>query len=310
VCGVEKRRVEHPPVYCENVSPNSSSPRPTGPATPETFTLRDADDVEVFYYVWRAERPRAIIHVSHGAGDHARRYDELARHLVAAGYTVVADDHRGHGQTGLGHLGLSHLGPGSTRAATRSVQAVGERIRAENPGVPLVMIGHSWGSLMAQKIVGTTDIYAGFVLSGTSLAMPGVLNGGDLNKRWRGPDATGLEWLSRDPAARERFAADPLTFDIAVTPVWTLRQALAFLGRPAKKMSPTLPVLIQGGSDDSLGGTRGMTLLQKAYRRRAGLTDVTLMIYPGARHEIYNETNKLDIIRDLVGWLDARFPRA
>ena len=276
---------------------------------PETRTLVDADGVTIWYYAWAAEQPRGIVHIAHGAGEHAGRYGELAADLVGAGFTVIADDHRGHGATGEGHLGLGTLGDGTTRAAIRSVLHVGRAIATENPGVPLVLLGHSWGSLMAQKIVAQEHPYAAVVLSGTSLALPGVINAGDLNKRWRGPDSTGLEWLSRDPAVGTAFAEDPRAFDIAQQPVWTAVQAFAFLGRPPKRMPRDLPVLIQGGSDDSLGGTRGMTLLRDAYVKRSKLSDVTLRVYPGARHEIYKETNRDEIVADLLAWLDARVPR-
>ncbi|PSL38205.1 alpha-beta hydrolase superfamily lysophospholipase [Labedella gwakjiensis] len=275
---------------------------------PETRTLVDADGVTIWYYAWAAEQPRGIVHIAHGAGEHAGRYQQLADDLVGAGFTVVADDHRGHGATGENHLGLGRLGQGTTRGAIRSVLHVGQTIAEQNPGVPLVLLGHSWGSLMAQKIVAGEHPYDAVVLSGSSLAIPGVINAGDLNKRWRGAGSTGFEWLSRDPAVGTAFAEDPRAFDIAERPVWTAVQAFAFLGRPLKGMRD-IPVLIQGGSDDSLGGTRGMTLLRDAYVKRSKLSDVTMRIYEGARHEIYKETNRDEIVGDLLAWLDARVPR-
>lgn len=276
---------------------------------PETRTLVDADGVTIWYYVWAVENPRGIVHIAHGAGEHAGRYAALAADLNGAGFTVIADDHRGHGATGENHLGLGRLGDGTTRGAIRSVLHVGQAIAEAYPGVPIVLLGHSWGSLMAQKIVTHEHPYSALVLSGTSLAVPGVINAGDLNKRWRTPGNTGLEWLSRDPAVGAAFAEDPRAFDIAEQPVWTALQAFAFLGRPPRRMPRDLPVLIQGGSDDPLGGTRGMRLLRDAYVKRSRLSDVTLQVYEGARHEIYKETNRDEIVADLLAWLDARVPR-
>lgn len=270
----------------------------------------DRDGVRIYTYTWASEKPRAVIHLAHGVGEHARRYAALAEELVAAGYTVVADDHRGHGRTGLEAGGLANLGPGAVRGAIGSLRSVGEAISRDYPGVPLVLLGHSWGSLMAQKLINTTRIYDAVVLSGSSLAMPGVLNGGDLNKPWRGPQATGVEWLNRDPEAGAAFLADPLNFDIGEKPAWNALQALGLLGRPPKKMPRDIPMLIQGGSADSLGGQRGLTKLDAAYRNRAGLTDVTLHIYPEARHEIYNELNRDEIIADLIRWLNGHVPAA
>ncbi|RLP79405.1 alpha/beta hydrolase [Mycetocola lacteus] len=283
---------------------------PIDPTGARVGTLTDADGIVVYTYTWAAKNPRAIIHLAHGVGEHARRYAALAEELVAAGYTVVADDHRGHGRTGLEAGGLADLGPGAVRGAIRSLRSVGESIAREYPGIPLVLLGHSWGSLMAQKLVNTTTIYDAVVLSGSSLAVPGVLNSGDLNKPWRGPESTGLEWLNRDPEAGAAFRADPLNFDIAEKPAWNLFQAIGLLGRPPRRMPRDIPMLIQGGSADSLGGERGLTKLDAAYRNRAKLSDVTLHVYPDARHEIYNELNREEIIADLVRWLDAHVPVA
>ncbi|WP_226080397.1 alpha/beta fold hydrolase [Mycetocola spongiae] len=292
------------------MSDNKFSPEIDAATGARVGRIMDPDGVGIYTYTWEVPRPRAVIHIAHGVGEHARRYAPLARELNAAGYTVVADDHRGHGRSGLEAGGLADLGPGRVRGAINSLRSVGESIRADYPGLPLVLLGHSWGSLMAQKIVNTTTIYDAVVLSGSSLAVPGVLNAGDLNKRWRGPESTGLEWLGRDPAVGEAFSADPLNFDIAVTPAWSTFEALGLLGRPPRRMPRDIPMLIQGGEDDPLGGRRGLTKLDAAYRRRAGLSDVTLQIYPGARHEIYNETNRDEIIADLISWLDARMPAA
>ncbi|GAB3615826.1 alpha/beta hydrolase [Okibacterium endophyticum] len=276
----------------------------------EAHVLTDADGVCIYYYSWSAARPRGIVHIGHGAGEHALRWAPTARLLADGGYTVVADDHRGHGFTGALGRGYGDLGARTTRAAIDSMQLVAETVKDESPGLALVVLGHSWGSLMAQKIIARAPLYDAAVLSGSSLAAPGVINAGNLNKRWKSEQATGLEWLSRDPEVAELFAADPHCFDIAAKPVWTPLQAFGFLGRPPKRMPRDIPVLIQGGTDDSLGGVRGMSLLRKAYRQRSRLSDVTLMLYPGARHEIYNDLNKHEVVNDLLGWLDSRIDAA
>lgn len=271
--------------------------------------LVDSDRVPVTVYEWRTDEPRAVVHIVHGVGEHARRYAALAERLTAAGYAVYADDHRGHGATGEAHLGIGHLGPRAIRGAMASVQEVAEDLRLRHPSLPLVLLGHSWGSLMGQKLI-ARGVYDAAVLSGTSLAVPGYLNSGDLNKPWRGQGGTGLEWLSRDPAAAEAFAADPWCFDIAEKPAWNTVQALALVGRPPRSMPRDIPILIMGGSEDTLGGARGMSALARAYRERSHLTDVSLAVYEGARHEIFNETNRDEVIGDLIAWLDAHVPAA
>ena len=82
------------------------------------------------------------------------------------------------------------------------------------------------------------------------------------------------------------------------------------VGRPARRLPRGLPLLIQIGSDDTVGGPRSAELLADGYRRRSGLSDVVLIVYPDARHEIFNETNRDEVITDTLGWLDSRLGHA
>lgn len=274
----------------------------------------DEDGVAISYYVWRLEHPRAIVQIAHGVGEHARRYAYAAEALNAAGYTVYADDHRGHGQTGLDQWGgdasrLGRLGPGGLRAAVRDVHQFSEIIAAQHPDVPLVLIGHSWGSFMVQMVVNRHAAdYAAVVLSGSAFRMVGSLNSGDLNARHKHLGTTGAEWLSRNPAVAQAFVDDPLTTLTPLAKLFGPADTLRILGRPARGLPASLPLLIQVGGDDPVGGIRSNERLAGSYRNRSGLTDVTLQVYEGARHEIYNETNRDEVIADLVSWLDARFP--
>jgi alpha-beta hydrolase superfamily lysophospholipase len=78
------------------------------------------------------------------------------------------------------------------------------------------------------------------------------------------------------------------------------------LGLPSRKLKAELPILLQAGSDDAIGGEKGNKMLLNALKR-AGIQDLELIVYHGARHEVFNETNKEEVLADLVGWLDARF---
>jgi alpha-beta hydrolase superfamily lysophospholipase len=75
---------------------------------------------------------------------------------------------------------------------------------------------------------------------------------------------------------------------------------------PKRSIRPELPILLMAGSEDHLGAERGNRMLQKAFMR-AGVQDVELIIYHGARHEIFNEINYDEVLSDLVGWLDGEF---
>jgi alpha-beta hydrolase superfamily lysophospholipase len=301
-------------------------------------TFTDEYGVPIVYYAWPVDNPRAIVQLVHGVGEHALRYREVARALNAAGYSVYADDHRGHGQTGmLQHRGdttqLGRLGVGGLRAAVAAVHAFTgvirqaalqqaavhgaqpagspQSVQPAQPAVPLVLIGHSWGSFMAQMILNRYPRdYQAVVLTGTAYRWPGYLNSGDLNARHKHLGTTGAEWLSRDPAVAAAFVADPLTTSVPLAKLFGLRDAARILGRPARRLPAHLPVLIQVGGDDPVGGERSARKLVGAYRRRSGLRDVRLIVYPGARHEVFNETNRDEVLTDLVAWLDLRLPAA
>jgi alpha-beta hydrolase superfamily lysophospholipase len=138
--------------------------------------------------------------------------------------------------------------------------------------------------------------------------MVGSMNSGDLNKRHAHLGTTGAEWLSRDPAVAQAFIDDPLTTLVPLQKLFGLADAARLIGRPARSLARDLPLLIQVGGDDPLGGEASARRLERAYRERSGLTDVTTIVYPGARHEIYNETNREEVFADLTAWLAARIP--
>lgn len=284
--------------------------------TSQERTFTDAHGIRIFFDVHPAPGPvRAVIQLLHGVGEHAGRYGALIARLTAAGYTVYADDHRGHGRTGMEqHDGdasrLGRLGPGGLRAAKAACWQFTELIRAENPDVPLIIVGHSWGSFLTQMLVDEhPGAYDAVVLSGSALRWPGSLNAGDLNAPWKSTHATGVEWLSSDPAVGEAFLADPLTTTVPLAKLFGVVDAARLFGRPAKQLPPGLPVLLMVGRDDTVGGPRSVHRLADAYRTRSGLRDVTTLVYPDTRHEIFNEKRQLEVQDDLLAWLDERFPR-
>ncbi|MGO4533873.1 alpha/beta fold hydrolase [Leifsonia sp. 2MCAF36] len=281
-------------------------------------TFDDEDGVRIHFDVYAPQAtgttPAAAVQLAHGVGEHAGRYRELCERLAAAGFLVYADDHLGHGRTGMEQWKgdasrLGRLGPGGLRAAVRDVHAFSTLIRDENPDLPLVFVGHSWGSLIGQLLLNRhSDEYDAMVLSGTAYRMLGSMNGGDLNKRHAKLGTTGAEWLSRDPAVAQAFVDDPLTTLTPLQKLFGTMDAARLIGRPARHLAHDLPVLIQVGSDDPLGGPVSARKLEAALRSRSGLTDVTTIVYEGARHEVFNETNREEVFADLTTWLADRFP--
>ncbi|HLH46652.1 MAG TPA: alpha/beta hydrolase [Acidimicrobiales bacterium] len=269
---------------------------------PETLTVTDGDGVTIYVYRWvPAGDPKAAVHIAHGMGEHARRYDHVADRLTSAGYVVYADDHRASGRTGAEGAGLGNLGPRGMEGAVESLHDVLGDVGQRDPGAPMFLLGHSWGSFLAQRVADRWGSeLAGLILSGSTLLTEEYANLGDPNARFE-PAETRYDWLSRDPNEVQKYIDDPWCgFEVA----FDMGELLHLAGPPADTVPPGLPVLVLNGTEDAVGGfTGGGRALADAYGE-LGLTDVTFQSYPGARHELFNETNREEVLSDLVGWLD------
>ena len=272
----------------------------------------DSYGVTIHYHRWSPKgSPKAIIQLAHGLGEHALRYDGLVTRLVKEGFEVWADEHRGHGATGLeqwegDHSKLGKLGPGGMPATVTAVRAFTGIIRQERPGTPLFFLGHSWGSIIGQIILnqGGAGEYDGVIFTGTAYRMPGSMYSGDLNAKHKHLGSIGAEWLSRDVAVHEAWREDPLTFVANTLKLFGVVDAARLLGTP-QELGDDIPILIMIGSDDTLGGEKSAKKLSDAYLQK-GSSDVELIVYEGARHEVFNETNKDEVMDDLVTWIAGR----
>lgn len=279
--------------------------------------ISSADGTDIATYAWSdvdGER-RGAVQIAHGLAEHAARYDRFATALNRAGFLAFATDHRGHGRTGGDHLG--DFGTAGFDGLIADVAEYGAAIADGHPGVPLFLFGHSMGSFASQSIiVDHTDRYRGVVLSGSSTL--DVLAAGLAESE--GPAGleafnagfehrTGYEWLSRDEAEVDLYVADPWCgFDLPEETIPSLFAPAGRLADPAvlSGIRDDLPLLIVSGGDDPLaGGGQLVELLGQRYRD-AGVDDVTVTVYPGARHEILNETNREQVTADIIDWLSRR----
>jgi alpha-beta hydrolase superfamily lysophospholipase len=305
-----------------------------------SFTVGAADGVEVFVRRWAPDvAPRAAVQIAHGLAEHGERYARLAGALTAAGYIVYASDHRGHGRTAARADDLGFFAP--ARGWDRVIddlEQVRQRIVREHPDMPLVLIGHSMGSFLAQHLLSEDGVaFAGIVLSGTGgkpsvLAAAGRLiarlerlrlgprgrsrllqafSFGAFNKQFA-PARTPFDWLSRDPAEVDKYIADPLCGFAASVQLWIdLLDALGNVTSAARqaRIPKRLPIYVIAGSNDPVGGNgKSVQQLLDAYRT-AGLEGVAHRFYDGARHELFNETNRDEVTRDLIQWLDGVIAR-
>src|ERR1700742_4742270 len=266
-----------------------------------TFTYPAEDGAQITAYRWDPPgQARAVVQVTHGMGEHAQRYDHVARALNDAGYVVYAQDHRGHG---------------AWPALVDDIGGLSARIRDEQPGLPLVLFGHSMGSFAVQQYLlrHSWEVDAA-ALTGTAvidLLEPAIdldqpLDLAMFNAPFA-PARTDYDWLTRDEAIVDAYVADPLCgFGLDPASAKQMFEGARALADPGElaNIRPDLPLYIAVGEQDPVNG--GLTLLTPLVDRLkdAGLTDVTTVTYPGARHEILNETNRDEVIGALISWLD------
>jgi alpha-beta hydrolase superfamily lysophospholipase len=252
--------------------------------------------VTPYIHRWTADEPRCIALIAHGYGEHAGRYAHVGEHLVdALDAAVWAPDHRGHGRTEEGERALVDDG----EALTSDLHDVCDRARAEHPGLPVVLIGHSMGGLIATRYAQRFgDELSALVLSGPALggnpAFAQLLALDPIPDVPIDPDV-----LSRDPAVGEAYAADELVYHGPFARQ-TLEQLFAAVERVAEGGDlGDLPTLWIHGSDDQLVP---LEVTREMIERIRG-SNLQEHIYEGARHEVFNETNRDEVLADVTAFL-------
>lgn len=310
------------------------------------------DGTKLYLRRWKTDvsSPRAVLHIVHGMAEHSARYDRLARRLVEEGIEVWAADQRGHGETsknkgntpGLGGLQGHCADDNGFSRVTADIDILNRAIRKQYPDVPIFLLGHSWGSFIAQNYIenfeGRPSAYgedpvflSGCMLSGTrgpdgfkvtagakfmailavllnirkGSSIAKALADGSNNKAFR-PNRTEFDWLSRDEKEVDSYAADPCCgFICSLGFYLDMTSALVRIHRPEEmgKIRKELPIYIFSGSADPVGDMGvSPAALVVAYRHR-GIMDLETVLYPEARHETLNETNRDEVTESLISWL-------
>jgi alpha-beta hydrolase superfamily lysophospholipase len=292
------------------------------------LTFTDADGIEVFYRRWLPTAPpRAAVLVVHGASEHSQRYTRAAGVLTDHGYAVYALDLRGHGRTATS-TGPGRIGPRGMAGVLDDLEELARIAGRECGDVPIVLLGHSMGALVAQAFVEERgEILTAYVLSGTVGPMEGadelaagmrqaidagmadepldILGG--LNAEFE-PARTPFDWLSRDPDEVDRYISDPLCGDDLPLTYGFVAEMIAtgaHVMEPAgiARVPKHLRVLLLTGEADPVSDGAAQVRQLEQWLRDAGL-DVTAEYYAGARHEVLNETNRAEVHDDLVTWLE------
>ncbi|MER6074481.1 lysophospholipase [Streptomyces sp. NPDC001817] len=249
---------------------------------------------------WPHPAPRYLALVVHGYGEHAGRYDEAAAVLTGHGAAVYGPDHVGHGRSAGERVLIEDF-----EDVVADVHAVADLARAAHPGLPLVLVGHSMGGLIAARyaqrygaelsaLVLSGPVIGGWELPGRLLALPEI------------PDTpVSPAALSRDPAVGAAYAADPLVWHgpMKRPTVEAFARTLETVDRGGD-VGP-LPLLWLHGEDDRLVPLPGSRI---GVERLAG-SRLTERIFAGARHEVFHETDRKEVFAELIRFLDLVLPR-
>lgn len=275
-----------------------------------------ADGTRLATYRWGPDSPRAIVQIAHGLSEYSLRYEEFAQTLAGAGYLACAVDHRGHGHSVKSQAELGDFGEPGFLGVAADVAAYGAHLAAEFPDVPVFLFGHGVGSFAVQHVIlDHSDLYRGVVLSGSTaldvlasqvVARRGAVPTQLIEFNMLRDTEPGHEWLSRDEEEVDRFVDDPLSgFDLPATTLPSLLTNVERLADPEAlaRIRSDLPILLISGRADVLSGDGQLVALLAQRYRSAGLADVFVQIYSGARHQLFVERNRAQVIEDVVQWL-------
>jgi alpha-beta hydrolase superfamily lysophospholipase len=291
---------------------------------PKRFQFTSTDGLSIACMKWGGHHDvRGVVQIAHGLGEHMGRYAELAETLVEGEFVVYGNDHRGHGLTAKPSGSFGEFGPGGFDQLVEDMVSLRVIAKDEHRRKPYILLGHSLGSFAAQQFVlDHGHSIDGLVLSGSGTLdglarlAQSVSPGEDLMKLMNAafePARTAFDWLSRDNAEVDVFINDPLCFpSLKPNSMQSFLGAFPRLADPQeiRKVREDLPLYIFSGSDDPVGQRlEGVRVLIDRYRS-AGLASITHDFYTGGRNEMLHETNRRDVITNLLVWLSGIFERS
>ena len=263
------------------------------------------DNTRIYYNCWKVDSPRGIVVIAHGLGEHYGRYNNLLTSMESDDISFYALDHRGHGRSEgkRGHINTFAEYTGDLKKFIKMV-------KAENPGLPVILLGHSMGGTIAckfgQDYPGDID---GLILSSAGLIpafkvpawktgmanllaniMPGLSMSNGLDR----------SALSHDQTVVEAYGNDPLVHD-RVTARWYVEFSRAGEECLRRANELTMPLLIIHGADDKIVDPQG----SKQIMAQASSTDKQLYIFEGLYHETMNELppEREKVLKTLRDWI-------
>lgn len=279
---------------------------------------------------------KAVLQISHGMVEYIDRYDRFAEFLNEAGVAVVGNDHLGHGKTAATEEDLGYFCEEEpSKTVVEDLYQVTCKMKEKYKGIPYFVMGHSMGSFLIRRYIMTYgDKVDGVVISATgSLSHTTILAGkclirflstwkrerhrsaffdylcfGNYNKKIKNA-RTSKDWLSKDEKMVDAYLKHPYcTFTFTMNGFWTLFSTIGFIQKQknVKKIPKELPVLFVAGDADPVGNYgKNVKKVYEKYKRE-GIKDISLILYPDARHELTNEVEYLKVYQDILSWIVER----
>ncbi len=308
----------------------------------EEFYFDSRDQIHKIHamkWIPETEDYAGILQISHGIAEHIERYDEFARFMAERGFLVVGNDHLGHGKSIASREDKGYFTKNdAVTVVVRDIHRLKKITQEEHPGIPYFILGHSMGSFMLRNYLcryGTG--IDGAIITGTgsrstleircgkpfvylismfrgwrylSPMMDHIVNGHNNDKI--DVRRTEFDWLSRDEAEVDKYIADDMCgFPITTNAVLTIGNAVDNLHKKdyLDKMPRDLPIAFFSGDMDPVGHWgQDIPLIVKQFQEM-GMQDLFVKMYPRARHEIINETNRNEVYRDIYGWLERQLEK-
>ena len=302
------------------------------------ISFKSADgktQIAAYLYTDDAISPKAVVQLSHGMCEYIGRYDDFAAYLCGLGFAVCGNDHLGHGDSAKnGTLGY-FADRGGAEMVLEDLHSMNSIAHEQFPQLPVILFGHSMGSFFARwYAMRWPDTISGRVICGTGgpnplggvgLALTSLLTRlkgakyrsqminnmafGAYLKQIENPK-TPYDWITRDEEIVRSYAADPrCTFIFTVSAFHDLMTALKNVSSPkwAASLPKDLPILVISGDMDPVGGYGKGVQKVHHWLKDAGIRDLQMILYPGARHEVVNETCREQAYDDIGRWLVSRF---
>ena len=303
----------------------------------KNFSFVDRYGKEIKYYKWsEVENPKGIVQIVHGMTEYALRYDYFAKKLCENGYIVYAHDQRGHGETSPKDEEKGYIADDEGfDILVENVKELTDVAKKENSNLPIILFGHSMGSFVSQRYI---ELYGngidGVILSGTNgkpdrITKLGILiskieimlkgrkaksklmdklSFGDFNSNFK-PTRTDYDWLCSVNEEVDKYIESPVCgFSCSTSFYYDLIRGLWKINKKENlnNIPKNLPIYIFAGDKDPVGKFgKGIVKLYDTYKS-IGIYNLNYKLYSNGRHEMLNENNKDEVIKDLLDWINNK----